>query len=107
MIQNNLAIPDQVKIDYAYGEKIIIENNWMRVPRSPHKIRVPVRIDNDFAYLAGYHLGDGYLENYNHRYNRVGKGNFEITYADEDKAQIENINKIFLDKFNTTFIHDY
>lgn len=88
------------KIKYEIGEDIIIENNIMRVARSPLKLKLPQNLDSDFAYLAGYHLGDGYLEDIHKTFKRRGKGGYEIDYADSDIQQLNLINNIIKDKFD-------
>lgn len=92
-----------MKLTFSRGENIILENNIARVPRSPYKIKLP-KIDSELAYLTGYHLGDGYLEDYEDNYNKNRKPNYEITYADKYKEQIDIINSIFRNKFNINLI---
>ena len=99
MNSKNIIKQNKIRIDYKIGEKIIIENGFMKVARSPHKLRYPKRLDKDLAYLAGYHLGDGYLEDINKTFNRRGRGRYEIDYADSDIQQINMINKIINEKF--------
>ena len=91
---------NQLRIKYGVGEDIIIEKGLMRVARSPHKLKVPQELDADLAYLAGYHLGDGYLEDVHKTLKRVGKGGFEIDYADSDIEQLNLINSIIKHKFD-------
>lgn len=80
--------------DYDVGEKLIVEGNCARVARSPHRVSLPQEYSADLAYLAGYHLGDGYLENFK------GGSSFEILYADEDERQIkEVISRIIQENF--------
>ncbi|MCK4589900.1 MAG: hypothetical protein KAT77_05625 [Nanoarchaeota archaeon] len=86
------------KIKYERFENIIIENGLMRVARSPHKLKIPV-LDSDLAYLTGYHLGDGYLEDIEKTYGR-GEQNYEITYGDFDLEQIKLVSLIIKDKFD-------
>ena len=88
------------KIRYGYGEPIVLHNTTMRVGRSPHKLKIPLFYNSDLAYLSGYHLGDGYLEDINKTLNRNNKGGYEIDYADKDKNQVELINKIINKEFN-------
>ena len=87
------------QIKYDAGEDIILENGLMRTARYPHKLLYPKTLDNDLAYLVGYHLGDGYLEDFNKAFKRRGKGSYEIDYADRDPEQIKLINNIIEDKF--------
>jgi DNA-binding transcriptional regulator WhiA len=77
--------------DYPCGERLIVEGNQLRVARSPHKVTLPLEYSPDLAYLTGYHLGDGYLENPTLKFNRVNTSSFELLYADEYKAQITQI----------------
>ena len=86
-----------------FGERIIIEKGFMRVARSPHKVILPEILDEDFAYLTGYHLGDGYLEDSLKSQENRGKSGYEIDYADSDKQQLLLINSIFNDKFAFNF----
>lgn len=72
----------------------------MRVARSPHKLRIPNELDPDLAYLTGYHLGDGYLDNIYKAFRRQGKEDYEINYADMDLEQLKMINSIISDKFD-------
>ena len=87
------------KIIYHKGEPILVESNIMRVGRSPHKLAVPAERDQDLAYLCGYHLGDGYLEDVEKTFRRTGKGDYEVCYADSDLDQILLIDNIIKDKF--------
>ncbi len=74
--------------DYNRGEKLIFEGRHVRIARSPHRVKLPSHYSPDLAYLAGYHLGDGYLDNY----ERVSRrGGFEILYADEYEKQITDV----------------
>ncbi len=91
---------NKIIIKYDIGENIIIENGVMRVARSAHILKIPKRVNKDLAYLAGYHLGDGYLEDVNKTLNRQGRGSYEIDYADNNIKQLEIINKIIKDEFN-------
>tara|TARA_Y100000310_G_scaffold345791_1_gene470000 strand:- start:9831 stop:10598 length:768 start_codon:yes stop_codon:yes gene_type:complete len=88
------------RIKYGYGEKIVISGYNMRVGRSPHKLKIPRFFNCDLAYLSGYHLGDGYLEDFEKTFIRIGKGGYEIDYADKDKFQLELINRIIYQQFN-------
>lgn len=81
-----------------FGENIILAEDTMRVARSRHKLNFP-KLDENLAYLAGYHLGDGYLEDIAKTFNRTGKGGYEISYADSDIKQIKLINNILKNKF--------
>ncbi|MEK6943015.1 MAG: LAGLIDADG family homing endonuclease [Nanoarchaeota archaeon] len=90
---------DNSSRDYPYGEQIIIENNFMRVPRSIHRLKCPDKLDEDLAYLSGYHLGDGYLEDSNKTFERRRKAGYDIVYADRDLHQIELIGKIIYEEF--------
>lgn len=86
------------RLDYFSGEKIIIEQDFIRTARSHYKIKVP-RFNQNLAYLAGYHLGDGYLEDSQKTFLRTGRASFEITYADSDRDQIKMIDAIFRTEF--------
>jgi len=95
--QNNKNIK---KVKYGFGEPIVIEKDIARVGRSSNKLLIPSKLDEDLAYLTGYHLGDGYLSNIYTSFNRKRKSDYEITYADADHAQISHINKIIKEKFH-------
>jgi len=99
-IKKNYLIFSMPKEEYLLGENIILKGNTARVPRSRHELNIPV-LDADLAYLAGYHLGDGYLEDSFKTFKRSGKGGYEISYADSDIKQIELINSIIKNKFGT------
>lgn len=86
--------------DYDRGEKIIQDSNSLRIARSPHRITIPTGYNSALAYLAGYHLGDGYLSNY---HNLQDKGRYELVYADEYKSQIEEtLAPIFSKQFGVS-----
>src|SRR3989344_8721801 len=89
---------DNCRIKYKEGEDILLENGCMRSNKSPHRLSYPQTLDNDLAYLSGYHLGDGYLEDINKTFKRRGKTGYEIVYADKDIEQIKLIGNIFQDK---------
>ncbi len=74
--------------DYNRGEKLIFEGCHARIARSPHRVKLPSQYSPDLAYLAGYHLGDGYLDNYEKVSRR---GGFEILYVDEYEKQITDV----------------
>ena len=88
-----------MKIKYGFGEDLIFENNFMRIAKSSHKIKIPKNLDQDLAYLSGYHLGDGYLEDFNKSNKNRGKSSYEITYADKNIQQTNLINFIIKNKF--------
>lgn len=90
---------NQLRIRYGVGEDILIEDGFMRVARSPHKLKYPQKLDVDLAYLVGYHLGDGYLENVYKTLKRIGKGGYEIDYADSDIEQVKHVNDIIKHEF--------
>ena len=71
----------------------------MRVNKSPHKLKYPLELDFDLAYLVGYHLGDGYLEDAKKTLIRRGKSGYELVYADRDPNQIIIIKDIIAKKF--------
>ena len=81
--------------DYNRGEKLIFEGNQARVARSPYRVHLPSEYCPDLAYLAGYHLGDGYLENFK---ESEEQGQFEILYSDEYKSQIEEVISAIMQK---------
>lgn len=87
-----------IKVKHGKFENVIIENSTMMVARSHHKLKIPV-LDSDLAYLTGYHLGDGYLEDVDKTYGR-GEQNYEIVYADSDLEQIKLISNIIKNKFD-------
>lgn len=82
--------------DYPVGEKIILEGQFARIARSPHIVKLPQNYTPDLAYLAGYHLGDGYLDDF---INRSKRSCFEVIYADEYKSQIELVSSIYQKEF--------
>ena len=87
------------RIECEVGESIIVENGNIRSNRSSHRLLFPEVMDGDFAYLSGYHLGDGYLEDINKTFLSRGKAGYDIVYADKDVEQIKTINNIFNKKF--------
>lgn len=99
MNPTKINLENNYKIEYEVGEGIVIENGLMRVNKSPHKLKYPLEFDTDLAYLVGYHLGDGYLEDINKTFKRRGKAGYEILYADRDLNQIKLINNIIENKF--------
>jgi len=99
MSLTKINIENNCRIKYDNGENIIVENGMIRTARSPHKLKIPQKLDADLAYLVGYHLGDGYLEDVNKTYKRRGRGCYEIDYADENIHQIKLINDIIHNKF--------
>ncbi len=85
--------------DYSRGERIINDQGSLRIARSPYRVRIPLEYNTDLAYLAGYHLGDGFLSNY---HNLRDKGRYELVYADEYRSQIEEtLVPIFNKQFGT------
>jgi len=84
---------------YDIGEDIITEKGLMRVARSPFKLKVPLEIDKDLAYLTGYHFGDGYLQNMYLPLKKRRKGGYEVSYADADTEQLKIICDIIQQKF--------
>lgn len=99
MNSTKINLENNCKIEYEVGEGIIVENGLMRVNKSPHKLKYPLELDTDLAYLVGYHLGDGYLEDINKTFKRRGKAGYEIVYADRDINQILLIKNIINNKF--------
>jgi DNA-binding transcriptional regulator WhiA len=63
-------------------------------------VKLPDKITTDLAYIAGYHFGDGYLEDSNKTIHRKGKADYEITYADENGDMIQIIVSMFQRLFN-------
>ena len=100
MNSTKINFEDNCRIGYGIGENILIENGYMRSNKSPHRLIYPQTFDNDLAYLSGYHLGDGYLENIRKTFKRRGKAGYEVVYADNDLNQINLINKIIENKFS-------
>lgn len=94
-----INLENNCKINYEIGEGILIENGLMSVNRSPYKLRFPLELDTDLAYLAGYHLGDGYLEDVKKTFARRAKAGYEILYADNNLDQINIISDIINNKF--------
>lgn len=90
---------NQIRVKYAFGEDILLERGIMRVARSPHRLLLPERVDEEIAYLAGYLLGDGYIEDFRKTYLHSGKGGYEITFADRDFEQLKLVQSILKDKF--------
>lgn len=94
-----INLENNCRIKYEVGEDILVENDIMRTNKSPYKLKYPSELDIDLAYLAGYHLGDGYLEDVHKTFERRGRAGYEILYADRDVEQIKLIESIFQDKF--------
>lgn len=78
------------------------EIEYFYVPRSPKQVKLPNNITTDLAYLIGYHVGDGYLEDIKKTIERTGKAGYEISYADESKEMIRRVVCIFQRLFNVT-----
>src|ERR1041385_9106536 len=85
----------------SIGEKIIIEGNYARVARSPHRVKIPGEYSADLAYLAGYHLGDGYLDN---PLRRGRKQSHEVVYCDQYKEQMQLVSSIFSKEFELPLV---
>ena len=99
MNSTKINFEDNYRIRYEVGESILIENGYIRSNKSPHRVKCPRILDEDLAYLTGYHLGDGYLEDVSKTFKRRGKAGYEIVYADRNLEQIKLIWNIFQDKF--------
>lgn len=69
---------------------------------SPHQ----VAIDDDFAYLAGYWLGDGTLGRDSSR-NNWGRGNWQIVFGKNSAAQYSRIRKILEKKLGSSCVKEW
>lgn len=78
----------------------------MRVSRSNKRLKVP-DFNKNLAYLCGYHLGDGYLEDVSKTFLRKGRGSYNLTYGDSDLDQIKIIDSILLEEFGCHLKIDY
>lgn len=76
------------------------EIEYFYVPRSPKHVKLPNEITTDLAYIIGYHVGDGYLEDTDKTIKRTGKAGYEISYSDESGEMIQLIASMFRRLFN-------
>ena len=64
--------------------KCLEKTNIISAYSSPHKIKIPKKIDKNLAYLCGYHMGDGSLST----------KTLTVEYMD-DISQLEKISRIY------------
>ena len=64
------------------------EIEYFYVPRSPKHAKLPRTITTSLAYLVGYHLGDGYLEDIDKTIRRKGRPDYEIGYSDRSREML-------------------
>ena len=64
------------------------EIEYFYVPRSPKRVRLPRSVTTSLAYLVGYHLGDGYLEDIDKTIRRKGRPDYEIGYSDKSREML-------------------
>ena len=83
------------------AKRILSEGEaFFYVPRSSKLIKLPSFVSPELAYLVGYHLGDGYLEDIEKTRYRKGKADYEISYADESSEMLKLIGSLFNKMFN-------
>lgn len=81
------------------------EIEYFYVPRSPKRVKLPRAITVSLAYLVGYHLGDGYLEDTNKTIQRKGKPDYEIGYSDKSGEMLQSVlMSIFQKLFGTPLL---